>query len=377
MDYDIIIVGGSFFGLCATYELAKSGFKVCLFEKSKIGECTKSTGIIFNYALKDLKLPDRLIENKIDGISLYAPSMKNVVIDLRKARFYNTNTLEFLKWLKERALSAGAEIFERKFCRKIKLWKDMAVCEEKSCNIIIFAHGPMKFPGIPLPRQNLYIGFEHIADIGFSNSNYWRMYFDNKISPGYFSWINPTYRQKCHIGLARNTKNKGSISNAFSSFCKKAGIKIKKIYETRCGIVPLSGPIEKPYGYRYLFIGDAAGQIGAMSAGGIQYAPRVAKILSKSVPNFIDNPTDKNIMLYKTQLYKEIGRNLKEELLLRKLYNMLDTNVKLERFVEILDEIDHKKIDEFLYRLSNMKKLDIHRLFPGIVARFPKLLFNL
>jgi len=374
MDFDIIIVGGSFFGLCSAYNLAKAGFKVCLFEKSRIGEFTKSTGLLMDSAVRDLKIPKEYIENKIDGVSIFSPSMENVLFPVRKTKIYQSYTLEFLKWLKERSLNAGVRIFEKKLCRKINIRKGSVFCEGETAKLIIFACGPSKQSKIPFSKQKLYAGLEYIANVKFNKLNYWYMYFDYNIAPGYFSWIAPSNNQKFHIGVFKDMNDKTPLTIAFSNFCKKANITIKKIYETRCGVVPLSGPIKKPYGHRYIVIGDAAGQVGAFTSSGINYAARLGKILPKIISNCINNPTEKSLNSYATEMNKEIGPTLKEELKLRKLFDRLNSNDRLELFVKILKTIDPKKVDEFFYRVSNMKNINPKRLF---FSEFPKIFAKL
>lgn len=358
MDYDVIVVGGSFAGLTNAYFLAKEGLKVCVFERRKIGEFTKSTGILTQSVIDDLNVPKKLIENEIDKFFLYSPSMKKYEYKFDKPLFFPSDTLNFLGWLKREVKRLGVDINENVNCKKIKINDSCVQCENIKGKLIIFACGilPKQFQYINKKKIDYYVGLEYIAEgINVEDKNAWQIYFDQNISPGYFCWITPVNRKIAHVGLLKRTNDYVSSQVSMNRFLKKINSKLSKTYETRTGLVPLSGPIEKTYGNRFIVTGDAAGHTGAFSSGGINYATRIAKITSKTISDCIDNSSEDELSRYEKLWKNEIGDRLNHEILLRRMFDKLNTNDKIEKVLKLLNHADRKRILKTLEDFTNLE----------------------
>lgn len=373
MIYDAIIVGGSFAGLASAYFLAKKGLKVCLFDSRKIGSFTKSTGILTESVLSDLKVPSHLIETEIYGAYLYSPNMKEYGYKFSKPIFYQSNTLKFLEWFKGKVLENGAEIFEKKPCNKFKFSDSKVVCENVSGKLVIFASGLLP-PFLRSQQLNLYTGLEYVARCDtIKDCEMFQVYLDYNICPGYFAWIAPNDNEIAHIGILRKS-NGISASNAMKMFLKKADIKIKSVIETRGGLVPLTGPVEKTYGNRYIIIGDAAGHIGAFSSAGINYAIRISKMLPKIIPKCLDNPSEETFRIYEKTWKSEIGEILQSELRMRRFYDLMGSNQNIEFGLKILSGLPKEKIFKVFERFTNLKPT---RLRETLLPSIPKSMFKL
>jgi len=377
MSYDVIIIGGSFSGLTSAYFLAKKGLKVCLFEKGKIGEFTKSTGILTKSVIDDLGVPDNLIETYINGILAYSPKM--VEYEYRfKPLYFQSHTLKFLNWLKKISADSGVDIFEKRLCKDIKIKANEVICENKKANMLIVASCfiPRQIKSI-LPKENItyYSGLEYIAEgIKPKDKHMWEAYIDYDISPGYFSWITSAGTNLSHIGLLKKNNNM-PIRKSMSSFLKKKKKRNIKIKEIRAGVVPLSRPIKKTFGRRFVIVGDAANHIGSFTSGGIHYAVRSAKILSRIIPQHIDEPTEENLKDYQNEWKKQFGKLLKEELWGRKIYDKFNSNERLELLLQIVDTIPRNKISNIFNNYTNLNQIHPFQTYlPHIIKNPMKIL---
>ncbi len=376
MEYDVIIIGGSFSGLSSAYFLAQKGLKVCLFEGGKIGLRTKSTGILTRSVIKDLKVPDNLIETDIYGFFLYSPNMIEYEYRFNKPLFYLSDTLNFLKWLKNLAVDLDVKIIEDKVCRNVRINSNGVKCEGISGKMAIFASCflPDNIKRL-IPKEDVvyYAGLEYIANgIKTKDKNMWEVYLDYDIAPGYFSWVLPTNTNLSHVGVAKKINNI-SVQKSMSCFLKKTGMKLEKIKEKRAGIVPLSGPRKKTYGNRFILVGDVAGQIGASSSAGINYSVRSAKIISRMIPACIDDPIEESLRLYEKKWKEEFGDILYEEVRLRKLFDRINNNSKLEIFLQLLDSMPKRKIYEILVRFTNLKYMHVRKTFAPCLFNLERL----
>lgn len=337
MDFDVCIIGGSFAGLSCAYYLAKKGLDVCVFEKHKIGQFTKTTGILVKNTISDLKIPKKIIESEVKGTYIYSPSMKQHKMMFKDRFFYQSKTLDFLNWFKEKLDNMDVRFFENCLVNKIQFKEKHASCNGKKSNLLIFATGslPNFLRKEPMPKH--LAGIEYIVEgTDIIEKYFWKVYLDAGISPGYFSWIAPINDTSAHIGLLKYMKDKVPPTTSMNNFFKKTGFKFNKIIEKRYGIVPVSGPIKKTYGNRFIVVGDAAGQIGALSCAGINCCIEVGKIVGNIIPKYIDFPTAENLINYQKGWQDKIGRSLDAEVYFRKIYDRLDTNQKLEKVFNFL-----------------------------------------
>lgn len=364
MKYDVIVIGGSFSGLSSAYFLSKAGLNVCVVERGKIGGHTKTTGIIEEAIYQDIKIPSSLTGNDIKGINIYSPLLQEYSFPFKKVKLRQSKTLELLKWFKGLCLENNVNFVENRNCKNIKITKDCAKCESLTGEVIVFATGilpRLKF----LPKNNFryYAGLEYLANWkGIKDVLYWQVYFDLQIAPGYFSWIAPINKKTAHIGILKNMDDKIPINVAASNFFAKLHLKPSNILETRSGLVPIRGSIERTYGNRFLIVGDAAGHLGQLFSGGIHYGIRAGKIIGNVLPTLIDSPSKSNLKLYEVQWKKEMGKMLREESFLRSLFDKIKTNEQLEEVLSLLDDVDKNILDEVFSRFSLMKEINLQNL---------------
>jgi digeranylgeranylglycerophospholipid reductase len=364
MEYDVIVVGGSFSGLSSAYHLSKSGLRVCVVDKGKIASHTKSTGILEQSIRNDIKIPSEFIENKIKGMSIYTPALKNFSFPFKKAKLQQSRTLEILKWFKSLCEENDVSFIENKQCKNIKINDNGVKCEEMKSKVIVFATGFLpKLSFLPKNNFEYYAGLEYLANWkDIVDKSIWQIYFDLQIAPGYFFWVAPIDENSAHIGILKEMRDKVPTVTAINNFFSKLNLKPTKIYETRAGAVPIRGSIEKTYGNRFLIVGDAAGHLGQFFSGGIHYGIRAGRIIGEILPDLIDKPNMRNLKLYEDTWKQDFGSVLNEERFIKSLFDKVKTNEQLGELLDVLDSIDKKVVDEIFYRFSSMQQIHLSKL---------------
>jgi flavin-dependent dehydrogenase len=111
---DCVVVGASFAGLACANALARAGLEVTVLEKkADAGEKLHTTGIIVKDAIDQVALLDGLpaaLVHRINGVRLYAPSLRHVDLAAPGYYFLATDTPEVMRWLATRTEDAGARI---------------------------------------------------------------------------------------------------------------------------------------------------------------------------------------------------------------------------------------------------------------------------
>jgi phytoene dehydrogenase-like protein len=108
---DCVVVGASFAGLACATALARAGMRVIVLErKADVGEKLHTTGILVKDAIDQIALLDGLpatIVRRIDGVRLYAPSLRPVDLSAPGYYFLVTDTPRLMRWLAAQAVRSS------------------------------------------------------------------------------------------------------------------------------------------------------------------------------------------------------------------------------------------------------------------------------
>lgn len=368
-QYDVIVIGAGFAGLSSALTLAKHGLNVCVIEKKKkIGEPVQTTGIFIQSLIDSFLIPKEFIENEVKGMFIYSPSEKCYTIKLKTPRFYMMNISRFQKWLANECRKWNVDFYLNTYCDDINIKKTKVKTGKIESKATILACGS----DINLIKKltsdyvkNFLIGMEFIGrGINARNTRYFEIFMDYDIAPGYSAWIAPIRRDITHIGLCRYSPCDKNIKEELLEYFKRR-IKTRfTIKEIRSSLIPISGPIAKTYGDRFLIVGDAAGQVGAMTAGGIYYALNIGKIAGRVLADNIGEPFENKLIEYEEIWKRRFGKSLRFELLLRSLWDKMDSNEEIEELLELLDQ------PHIMMEIKNVLKgigLDSFNLFQEIL----------
>jgi digeranylgeranylglycerophospholipid reductase len=126
--------------------------------------------------------------------------------------------------------------------------------------------------------------------------------------------------------------------------------------ELNVGGVPLSGMVEKTYTDGFLLVGDAAGQVDALSGGGIHTTVECAKIAGEIAKESVEKNDSSASFLkkYEKQCRTKVGKDIKKSL-------------KYRRIMDKLSDDDFNAITDFLegHDLESISKLSMMGLIRG------------
>lgn len=165
------------------------------------------------------------------------------------------------------------------------------------------------------------------------------LYFNNDLTPGFFSWVIPLNEDTARVGLA---SNEADLKLRLKYFIKKTSFNTKrfekaKITKIRTGLIITGGPAKKTYGNGQLLIGDAAGQVKPTTGGGIVTGGICAKIadgiISKSVED--NNFSEVSLSRYQLGWKGTLSKEFRYMMYIRNILNSLD-NKSLMKFFKII-----------------------------------------
>jgi digeranylgeranylglycerophospholipid reductase len=334
---DCTIVGASFAGLACATVLARRGLRVRVLErKHDPGERLHTTGIVVKEVVDQIALFDSLpaeLVRQVPGVRLYAPSMRYVDLDAPGYYFLATDTPNVIRWLADQARSAGVELAcGTSFTGATKIRGGYCLNGLGDTRYLIGADGPNSQVAKSLAlgqNETFLFGMEYefaatergtvpfcsatVAAMvpaaksgqspGFADSvvrgspatalgDRLHCFLDRKLAPGYIGWMVPGVGVT-QIGLARRMpRDPEAMKRVMEKFLAKIApivdVRGREPASVRAGAIPCGGVVRPVATERALLVGDAAGMVSPVTAGGIHTALKHGLAAGHAVAEFLE-----------------------------------------------------------------------------------------
>lgn len=320
-EHQLVVVGAGFAGLACAQAAAARGLDTAILErKCTPGERPRTTGILVKEAADAWDVP-RSLTRKIHGVRLYAPGLK--AIDLRSPGYYflATDTSRLLDWLARRATAAGAVIRCSTPYRGLE-----PVASGVGYRLLpygILAHYIVACDGATsavardagLGRNRLFLtGTEYdLAGVKGVDEDHLHVFLDSRLAPGYIGWVVPGVGIT-QVGVAARHPGQGQLDRFLEKIGGLFDFSAARQVRRRGGLIPCGGLVRPFARDRLLALGDAAGMVSPLTAGGIQPALEVGRAAGVAISDFIldggPNPAVVVERLAPSFLYKRLLRLL-------------------------------------------------------------------
>lgn len=337
---DCAVIGASFAGLAAAHALARNGARVTVFEKkADAGEKLHTTGIIVKDAIDQIALLDALpadLTRRIGGVRLYAPNMRFVDLAAPGYYFLATDTPGVMRWLAEQAVQAGARIVYRSAFREAQRSQSgFSLGELGTARYLIGADGPRSLVARSLglgANTQFLVGVEHeFAGVDFPEPDKLHCFIDRNLARGYIGWV-VSGVGVVQVGLARRERGASMKPDAamaaflgkIAPVCDLRGIKPVSV---RAGLIPCGGVVNPVAASRALLVGDAAGMVSPVTAGGIHTALKHGLAAGHAIADYLsgkgEDPATKFVRSYPKFRLKRLLRFAFDRFQSDLLFNLL------------------------------------------------------
>lgn len=285
---DIIIAGGGFGGLVCAKRLAEHGIGVTLLERKKApGVGMHTTGIIVGECAEEFAVPEHLTR-KVTDVRLYAPSLKYIDLKASDYFFLTTDTPGWMRHLSDEALKAGATIhYDTAYENGKQDGEHILVNNGRySCRFLIGADGPRSrvADDFALGQNTKFLlGAEaEYEGLKLGHEGAFHCFLDQQLARGYLGWAIPSVGVS-QVGLAQRMPRKPDIDAFVGNMSKIFDFSEAKVVSRRGGLIPCGGLVEPFSRDNIILLGDSAGIVSPLTAGGIHTALHYGVALADAI----------------------------------------------------------------------------------------------
>jgi flavin-dependent dehydrogenase len=298
---DALVVGAGLAGLHTATLLARAGHDVLLVERRhRLTGAIRTTGIFVRRTLDDFPLPAECLGPPIRRVVLYPPGLRRAVtLDSARDEYRVGDMAPLYVAAAESAVSAGVRIaLGTRFAgRRDGAW--LLVGPDGPSHVrarfVVGADGARSRVARDLAldrNHHLLIGAEEVFDVSGSAGSpgcpgteeeppAFHCVLDPSLAPGYLAWVVNDGRH-AHVGVAGYADRfPHGLRRALERFGVSApglpGVTRPAEVERRGGPIPVGGLLRRISCAAGLLVGDAAGAVSPLTAGGLDPCLRLSE----------------------------------------------------------------------------------------------------
>ena len=320
--FDVVIIGAGLAGLQCAKLLSRRGAKILLVDrKTDLSKGIHTTGIFVRKTLEDFEFPAESLGKPIKNVTLYSPKLKKISFESEKEEFrVGKMGLIYDEFLQD-AVSDGVR-FARATSYKdaensdgetiVNLEKRGEAYSVKT-KVLIGADGANSRVAKDLKldeNKEFIVGYEEVFHAENKHGEpRLHCFLDAKLAPGYLAWIADD-TEEIHIGVGGYAAgfNPREALKLFKDKLKTEKFTgfdaIESPIETRGGRIPVGGVLRKIANENGLLIGDAAGAVSPLTAGGLDPAMRLSKFAAEIVHERLESDDPQVLLKFSGELFR-------------------------------------------------------------------------
>ncbi|MEP7326126.1 MAG: NAD(P)/FAD-dependent oxidoreductase [Gemmatimonadota bacterium] len=339
---DVLVVGAGLAGLWAARDLARGGIRVLLVDrKREVGTQVATTGIFVRRSLESFDLPEDCLGPPVRRVRLHSPAGRVLELESQGTEFrVGRMGLLYQKLLAE-AVAAGVT------------WSPMtrfAGCEpsgngslvhlrrngrslDTTARFLIGADGARSrvARALSLDRNFSWIvGLEDVlVDVPVNGPPCFHCFLDPAIAPGYLGWLVHDGAE-VHVGVAGDPA-RFEARRALEQLRARVGriVPLERGHqiERRGGWIPVNGMLRNIVNHRGMLLGDAAGAVSPLTAGGLDPCLRFSEFAAEQVARYLDDGGQKVLGALQGHRFR---RRFRGRLALRRIWSSIESPWAME-----------------------------------------------
>jgi flavin-dependent dehydrogenase len=316
---DVVIIGAGLAGLQVSRLLAERNLKVLLVDcKAGLDRSIHTTGIFVRRTLEDFSLPEDCLGPPVRHVRLYSPMRRRQDLTSPYDEFrVGRMGLLYQRFL-NRGICAGVEWMPAtKFIDCTKQKHGMIVrLEDRTGSRLIRTRYLVGADGansrvaeaLNLDRNREWIvGVEEVFEnVPLDGPTMFHCFLEPEIAPGYLAWAVHDGEQ-VHIGVggyAASFDPVTALRQFRASLDEILDLRQARFVERRGGRIPVGGVLRRIANPNGLLVGDAAGAVSPLTAGGLDPCMRLSTLAASVIGNYLESGNPESLAVYSGQLFR-------------------------------------------------------------------------
>jgi len=319
--YDVIIIGAGLAGLHCARLLGKLRLRVLLADrKESLDTSIHTTGIFVRRTLEDFDIPEDCLGPIIRDVTLYSPSRRRMNLASSYDEFRVGKMGQLYKRYLDHCLRAGVTwmpgtryVTHTRERDVLAVRLDNPSGQKSRCvtaRYLIGADGAnsrvARDLGLELNREWI-VGVEDVyANVPLDGPPRLHCFLDPAIAPGYLAWV-ANDGEDTHIGVggyAALFEPVQALERFKSSLQGIADLRNATLIERRGGRIPVGGVLRNIACPQGLLIGDAAGAVSPLTAGGLDPCMRLSTLAAKVIGEYLATGSAEALAAYSGELFR-------------------------------------------------------------------------
>jgi flavin-dependent dehydrogenase len=318
--HDVVIVGAGLAGLQCARLLGRQGLRVLLVDrKASLEQSIHTTGIFVRRTLNDFDIPADCLGPPLQHVTLYSPSRRSLELSSPHDEFRIGRMGQLYMRYLDHCLRAGVEWMpETRYSGHERLRDQLVVrLDHRSASswvktgYLIGADGSRSRVARDLhleSNREWIVGVENLlSGVPLEGPPRLHCFLDPELAPGYLAWIAHD-GEEAHIGVGGypGMFNPTEALKRFrASLSNIIDLRHAKLIETRGGRIPVGGVLRNIANMHGLLVGDAAGAVSPLTAGGLDPCMRLSTLAAKVVQELLETHDSQVLKAYSGHLFRE------------------------------------------------------------------------
>jgi flavin-dependent dehydrogenase len=288
--FDVGVVGAGLAGLWCARALARRGLRIALIDaKPRVDARVRTTGIFVRRTFEEFELPRGCLGRAVRRVVLYSPRRSALTLTSERDEFRIADMRLLCNSLLYDCVRSGVRWLPATSARALHAsdngttldLETQGASEALAVRLVVGADGARSkvAQALGLSRNHDFIaGIEDVYDLARPSQPALHCLLDATLAPGYIAWV-ANDGASAHVGVGGTAPGYAPaaalrrFSNSLSEIIDLRGA-VRR--ERRAGLIPVNGVLPRIVCERGLLVGDAAGAVSPLTAGGLDACLRLS-----------------------------------------------------------------------------------------------------